>query len=191
MEDHRLTKKEKYLLKKQRKEQERLEKARRKKIKKIVKIFLPLILIAGGLVFVLANYSPAEDQGGMSRIEIDPWEYNAGTVSMAEGLVKKTYEIKNNGDGDLKISSIKTSCMCTTVRLKVGDKTSPEFGMHSNSAFWSQKIAPGEIGYLEVVFDPAFHGPQGTGSVVRVVSLSTDDPQNKEAKIRLIANVIK
>lgn len=181
---------EKYLLKKQRKEQERFEKARRKKIKKIVKISLPVILITGGAIFALVIYSPEESQG-TPKIEVSPWEYDSGTVSMAEGLVKKTYEVQNKGNGDLKISRIWTSCHCTTAILKAGDKTSPEFGMSNNSAFWSQKIAPGETGYLEVIFDPTFHGSHGTGPVARVVYLSTNDPKNKEVELKLLANVIE
>lgn len=190
MEDLQLTKKERYLLKKQRKEQEHLRQTKDRKIKKIITIALPLLLIISGVVFGIINYSPEESQG-TPKIEINPQEYDAGTVSMAEGLVKYTYEIKNTGDGDLKIDRIWTSCMCTTARLRVGDKISSEFGMHSNSAFWSQKIAPGETGFLEVTFDQTFHGPQGTGQAVRIVYLSTNDPQNKKAEVRLITNVIE
>lgn len=60
MENHHLTKKEEYLLKKQAEEQERLKKVRRHKIRKIVGISLPLILIAGGIIFAVMNYSPTE-----------------------------------------------------------------------------------------------------------------------------------
>lgn len=63
--------------------------------------------------------------------------------------------------------------------------------MDGGGVFWSQKIAPGETGQLEVIFDPAFHGSQGTGQVVRAVYLSTNDPENKKAEVRLLANVIK
>ena len=63
--------------------------------------------------------------------------------------------------------------------------------MPDKPTFWSQKIAPGEIGYLEVTFDPAFHGPGGTGSVIRAIYLSTDDPKNKTAEVKLLVNVIK
>lgn len=193
----RASKRERYLLKKQKKEEERLRRARQKKIRKIVVvslISLPIILIIGGAVFGIVNYLTREDREnnqGIPKVEVSPEEYDAGTVSMGEGLVEYTYEIRNVGEGDLKIDRIWTSCMCTTARLKVGDEEGEEFGMHSNPVFWSQKIAPGEIGYLEVVFDPAFHGPQGTGPMVREVYLSTDDPQNKKVEVRLIANVIE
>lgn len=197
MENHRLTKKEKYFLKKEKKEQERFQKIRRQKIKKIFVISLIsllAVLIVGGAVFGIVNYLSKKEAGGnqgIPKIEINPEKYDAGTVSMADGLVKHTYEIKNTGEGDLKIMDIKTSCMCTTARLKVGNKESPKFGMHNNPKFWSQKIAPGETGFLEVTFDPAFHGPQGTGKAVRAVYLSTNDPKNEKVEVRLIADVVE
>ncbi|HDL74937.1 MAG TPA: DUF1573 domain-containing protein [bacterium] len=189
--ENKITKKEKYFLKKERKEKEHFNKIHRKKIKKIIGISF-LALIAGFIIFSLANYIFKEKQDsnqGISRIEIISDEYDAGTVSMADGLVKHTYEIKNNGTGDLKIDKIWTSCMCTSAVLKVGDKTSPKFGMHNNPVLWSEKIAPGETGYLEVSFDPAFHGPEATGYINRTVYLSTNDSQNKKIEVKLIANV--
>jgi hypothetical protein len=146
------------------------------------------LLISIGLIFGL----PYLNQGG-GVIEINPLEYDVGTVSMADGLVKKTFEIKNIGEEDLKIENIRTSCACTTAFFKIGDKVGPKFGMPGhgiNPSFWSEKIGPGEKADLEVIFDPAFHGPQGAGSIIRAVYFSTSDPQNKEAEVRLIANVI-
>ncbi len=186
-----LTKQERRLLKKQQKEQERMLLLRRKKIKKVLLVSLPILLLVGIIMFFVVNYTPEENHPGTPRMEIPVSEYDAGTVSMADGLVKHTYEIKNTGEGDLKIDNIWTSCDCTTAKLTVGDKESPEFGMHTGPAFWSQKIAPGQTGQLEVIFDPAFHGPQGTGPAVRAIYLSTNDPENKKAEVRLLANVIQ
>jgi hypothetical protein len=185
---NQLSKKERKLLKRQEKENERLLLTRRKKIKKISMITVSLALIAGGIVFGAISYSPAKTQGA-PKMEINPLEYEAGTVSMADGLVNRAYEIKNTGNGDLKIRDIKTSCMCTTALLRVGDIKSPTFGMHDNSTFWSQKIVPGQTGFLEVSFDPAFHGPEGAGQAIRIVSFSTNDPQNEKAEVKLLANV--
>lgn len=187
--DQPLSKRERRLLKKQQKEQERILLQRRKKIKKILFISLPILLLAGIIVFFVKNYTPEENHPGAPQIEIPANEYDAGTVSMAGGLVKHTYEIKNTGIGDLKINSIWTSCHCTTARLRVGDKESPEFGMDKRSTL--QKIAPGQTGFLEVTFNPAFHGPQGVGQAVRVVYLSTNDPQNKKIEVKLLVNVVK
>lgn len=187
-----LTKKEKYFLKKQRKEQERLGKERKKKTKKTV-ITLSLAVIGVVLIFLLVNGlsdNPPNNDQGTAKIEINPLEYDAGTVSMAEDKVEYTYKIKNIGEQDLKISNIRTSCMCTTAVLTIGQTTSPKFGMHDNPVFWSQKIAPGQTGDLKVVFDQAFHGPQGIGQAVRVIYFLTNDPQNQKAEVKLLANVV-
>lgn len=193
IQEEKLTKKERYLLRREQKEKERLQKARRKKIRNVLFVLLPILLLVGGISFGLMNYLSQKEESHPEtpKIEINPEEYDAGTISMSAGSAKYTYEIKNIGEGDLKIDRIWTSCHCTTARLRVGDKTSGEFGMQSNPIFWSQKIAPGETGFLEVTFDPAFHKEQGTGPVVRAVYLSTNDPQNKKVEARLIANVIE
>lgn len=192
-EIQQISKKERYFLKKEKKEQERLNKIRKKKINKVIKlslISLTIILIVGGTVFGIVRFIKNRNFG-TPEVEIINSEYNAGTVSMADGLVKHTYEIKNIGQGDLKIKKIWTSCMCTTVRLRVGDKLSSEFGMHNNNSLWSEKIAPEETGYLEIAFDPAFHGPGGTGPVTRAVYVLTNDPDNENVEVRLMVNVTK
>lgn len=197
MEEQKLTKGEKYLLKKREREQELSRKEGRGKIKKTVLISLPILLVAGGIAFGVANYQPKENANnndigasGAPQVEVSPEEYDAGTISMANGLVKYTYEINNTGEGDLKIDGIWTSCHCTTAILKVGEKTSPTFGMSGNPKRWSQTITPGQKGYLEVIFDPAFHGSEGKGFAARAVYLSTNDPAHKKAEVRLIANVV-
>lgn len=148
------------------------------------------IFVIGGTFLIAALLVFGLNGTGQGRIEINPLKHDVGTVSIVEGFVKRTFEIQNTGEGDLKITAIWTSCMCTMARLKVGDKESPEFGMHSGSLFWSQKIASGQTGFLEVIFDPAFHGDQGTGEIVRAIYISSDDPQNKKVEARLIANVV-
>lgn len=195
-ENRRLTKGEKYFLRREKKEQENLLKLRRKKVKNIFWIFsfsLLAVLIVGGLVYGINNYISNRSQGnpGIPELEMTQKTYDAGTVSINDGLVEHTYEIKNIGVGDLKISGIESSCMCTTAYLRVGEKKSPKFGMHNNPKFWSEKIAPGEIGYLDVTFDPLFHGPDGTGSMLREIYFLTDDPKNKKVKTQLFINVVK
>lgn len=143
------------------------------------------LLISGVMIFGFSNQNIKE--GG--KIEIISPEYDFGEISMAAGKVSHSFEIKNAGDDDLEINEIATSCDCTAARLKVGEEVSREFGMHTSSLGWSQKIAPGQTGLLEVIFDPAFHGPQGTGPITRAAYLSTSDPQNKKAQVIFSANV--
>lgn len=191
-----LTKREKRFLEQKKREEEAERAISRKKTKKIIIFGLLGLLVIGGAILGLKGYfqkipaaSTASSAQGSPKIEISPLEYDFGDISIAKGTVKHDYEIKNTGSGDLKIDNIWTSCHCTTAVLKVGDKESPVFGMDGHSFGWSQKIAPGEKGRLEVIFDPAFHGPQGIGAAVREIYLSTNDSQNERASVRLIANV--
>lgn len=61
MADQEITKKEKYLLRQQQKEKEQILRVCQRKIKKIISLALPIILITGGILFWL-NYSPKENQ---------------------------------------------------------------------------------------------------------------------------------
>ena len=112
---------------------------------------------------------------------------------MADGLVTHNFAIENSGDGSLKISGIKTSCMCTSAIFEYNGERSPKFGMHNNPAFWSKEIEPGQSADLEVTFDPNAHGPNATGPVTRVVFVFTNDggTNNQETKFIFSANVIK
>ena len=183
---------EKYLFKKQQKEEKLLKKERSKRSKKIIKfslIFVAGFLILFGAVFGAYSYFSNKTSDLASKIEISSKEYDAGSVSINGGLVTHSFEIKNVGEGNLKINKIWTSCMCTVAKLRVGNDLSPEFGMHTSSLLWSKEIKPGETGYVEVAFDPAFHGPTGTGAITRAIYVSTDNSENKNIEFLLSVNV--
>lgn len=156
------------------------------------------VLILGFIGIIWAIKS--EDGGGASNgtpklaLEIDKFDF--GDVSMANGLAKKKVKITNTGDGDLKISRMQTSCMCTEVALDAGGKRSPEFGMPghaSGSSGWSQVIKPGESGELEIIFDPNAHGPNGTGMITRTIEIFSNDggQDGTQSVINFSGNVIK
>jgi hypothetical protein len=102
--------------------------------------------------------------------------YDFGTISMKAGNVSTTYRIKNEGAAPLTVNKIFTSCMCTNATLITasGRKQGP-FGMpgHGPLKAVSQQLAPGETALLEVVFDPAAHGPSGVGRIERVVTVES------------------
>ena len=101
--------------------------------------------------------------------------YDFGTISMAAGNVSTTYRIRNDSAAPLTINRIFTSCMCTTATLIMasGRKQGP-FGMpgHGPLKAVSAQLAPGEVALLELVFDPAAHGPSGIGRIERVVTVN-------------------
>ena len=52
-------------------------------------------------------------------------------------------------------------------------------------------VKPGETADINVVFDPMFHGPQGTGPITRLVSFNTNDSSNRTVEFKLTGNVIR
>jgi len=101
--------------------------------------------------------------------------YDFGTVSMAAGKVAHSFEFTNTSSQPVLITSVSTSCMCTEATLFYKqDKIGPfaMVGMGKNDA--NEKISPGDSASIEVIFDPAAHGPAGVGTISRVVTVETD-----------------
>lgn len=152
------------------------------------------VLAVGGLVAGVIGYKmESRPAGGETPIfEAAETRYDFGDIEIAGGLVRHNFKIANAGAGELKLSNIKTSCMCTSAVLRAGNEESPEFGMHNNSTFWSQKLGAGESAELEVIFDPMAHGPDAIGPITRTVSiLANDSGQNVQKIFTFTANVIK
>lgn len=155
-------------------------------------IILVVIVIAGGVAGGI--YSVRSEQNSeLSELKTGSLSHDFGTISMSDGLVKHNFTIENKGAGDLRISNIKTSCMCTTAVLENEGKRSPVFSMHGNPTVWSQKLKPGQAANLEVTFDPNAHGPNATGPITRTVTMYSNDGGRESVKTNFTftANVIK
>lgn len=119
-------------------------------------------------------------------LEANPEFYNLGDVPINGGLVTKEYEIKNTSGNTLRLKKIATSCMCTQAKVSLnGNETKffgMEHGMDKNPPI-SFEVPANETAKVTVTFDPAAHGPQGTGSFDRMVWLTFSDPAGvKELK---------
>ncbi len=101
---------------------------------------------------------------------------------MARGKVTYRYPIRNVGTDPLEIRKLYTSCMCTTAALVKNGKVSEAYGMPGHTPIPSINIpiAPQEQAYVEVVFDPAAHGPAGVGPIDRVVTVENSAGQPLE-----------
>jgi len=99
-----------------------------------------------------------------------------GRISMAAGKVSHRYSIRNTGITPLTINKIYTSCMCTEATLITRSAKRGPFGMagHGILPSVSERLAPGEAAQVDVVFDPAAHGPAGVGPTDRVVTIAND-----------------
>ncbi|MDO8503969.1 MAG: DUF1573 domain-containing protein [bacterium] len=147
------------------------------------------ILLIGGLVslivivvaafFVTKTGSEATPTSEVLGIEASPASYDLGNVPINGGIVAKEFEIKNITDKMLRLKKIATSCMCTTASVQVGDKTTNFFSMEmagDRNPPVNLEIAQGQTAKVVVNFDPAAHGPTGTGPFARSIWLNFSDP---------------
>jgi hypothetical protein len=113
---------------------------------------------------------PRQVAAGAPRARVDlplaRWDW--GTIP-AKPPVQQTFPIQNTGDESLIVSSVVTSCGCTTADLS------------------SSVIPPGQRADLTVIFDPNYHAT--SGPVTRLAWLKTNDPEMPVVELRMDANV--
>ncbi|MDP3724514.1 MAG: DUF1573 domain-containing protein [bacterium] len=158
-----------------------------------------LIAIVGGSVLLLVlgifltmdrSKPQVLSANAEAKVVTPTTNYDWGEIRMDNGKVEARFPIKNEGTQPLVLSEAQTSCMCTTATLSFQGKTSPPFGMHAKSAYTLQ-VPPGQEAELSVIFDPAFHGPNGVGQIDRQVTMATNDPLKPELTFFLKALVTR
>ena len=164
-------------------------------------IILVCVIIAG--LFVWGYFSKggttASVQGAdepnstasKSLLTVSEKFYDFGTISMKNGIVNKEFTVTNTGDKDITVSTVLTSCMCTTVLIVAPDgSTKGPFGMagHGGSVPPANEIIKaGESRVIRVVFDPNAHGPAGVGPIDRFITLT--DISGNVLQLEIKANV--
>ena len=150
--------------------------------KTIITIALVLLAITGlfvwgrsnaGKASLVANHAGAPQNASRSLLVASETLHDFGTIRMANGNVSKVFTVSNPTDKSITVKTMYTSCMCTTATLEVrGEKFGP-YGMpgHGFIPKINQIINLNEEASLEVVFDPAAHGPAGVGKIQRVVTI--------------------
>lgn len=138
------------------------------------------ILVLGGIIWIARpdgqnTASSAASSNGTLTVE-EASNYDFGTISMAAGKVKHQFKIKNTSSEAVTIGKMYTSCMCTTAMLMKGGKQFGPVGMPGHGVIpkVNESINPGEEAIVEVVFDPAAHGPAGVGRIQRTVTLENN-----------------
>ncbi len=102
--------------------------------------------------------------------------FDFGTISMAAGKVSHRFTIENTSRNAVTITKLYTSCMCTVATLiTLAGKQGP-FGMPGHAAIPSiaETLTPEGRAQVEIVFDPAAHGPAGVGRIERVITVQTN-----------------
>lgn len=137
-------------------------------------IITTLFIVGIAYGFTLVSKEQVIAPDATAKAQIGETNFDWGQINYNDGKVNKTFTIKNGGEGILKLYRGTTSCACTTAQIRTKTDNSPLFGMHipMQTVF---EVRPGEEAQLEMVFDPAYHGPGGIGPISRTATLLTND----------------
>lgn len=123
-------------------------------------------LLLGMLLTALLSACGGQPEITISDSVIDLGDVVNGTV------LERELSVRNSGQADLIIEAVTTSCGCTQATIE------------------PTTLAPDGSGTLRIVFDSGAHGPELTGQLIRQIFIATNDPQQPEAVIELVANVL-
>lgn len=149
----------------------------------MVRNIIIFIILATGLFAVLLYARPAAQTENLAAVSIlqsergdlsaERLQHDFGTISMKNGIVRTTFEIKNIGSEKVVLRKLYTSCMCTEATLIIGASREGPFGMpgHVSIETFNQEFNPNESAKIEVSFDPNAHGPAGVGKMERQILL--------------------
>lgn len=115
--------------------------------------------------------------------------YDFGTISMKNWNVSKEFTVNNPTNADITISTVLTSCMCTTAFIVGQDgKTKGPFGMEGMGYVppANEVIKAGESRIIRVVYDPNAHGPAGVGMIDRFVTLTDSSGGTLQLEIKAV-----
>ncbi|UCF31534.1 MAG: DUF1573 domain-containing protein [bacterium] len=130
-----------------------------------------------------AEQAKAKPQGRIGTD--DALEVELGSVNIKGGHIKRTFTLRNVGEGALTLRGAFTSCACTVASIILSDPpVSEKFGMKLPRN-WSQVVKPGQSFEIEVDFDPLYHGETDTGPFTRTVYLITDAPSDDHLSTNL------
>ncbi len=111
-----------------------------------------------------------------SSLTVDRPEHDFGRVPIDSGSVETVFHIVNDGPDVMRLLSVSTSCGCTKALAEFADGSTvgsfdiPDDG---DTADAGKIVRPGEAFRVRVEFDPAAHGPDGVGRLLREIVLAT------------------
>lgn len=153
--------------------------------KNLIITFLVSLSLILGFVLWQGKGKEEENKAGSQMTDLSEFKIKAGLENWGDipingGIVEKNFEFVNKTGKSLNLKRIATSCMCTTASVYVGEKTTKYFGMEMHTDKnppVDLKIENEKTGKVSVKFDPAAHGPQGTGPFERIIYLYFSDPK--------------
>ena len=118
------------------------------------------------IAFLLTALLLAACSAKKSSIVVEATNLDMGHVINGE-IISREVAVRNEGQADLVIEGVTTSCGCTQATVT------------------PTTIAPGESGVLHIEFDSGAHGPELTGELIRQVFITSNDPGQPETQIEL------
>lgn len=154
-----------------------------------------LYSVVGVIAVILITLAAVSNNKGSSSGALVPSEtfWNFGTVKMSEGIVTKELTLRNDSSEPVAIIQMETSCMCTNAQIiHENGKMSGVKGMAGHgSSTMSEMIEPNETVIVKINFDPNAHGPNGTGSIDRQVTIKTNSQDQPIIVLRFSGVVVK
>lgn len=159
------------------------------------------LLIAGVSVFAILlviGVSQAEPKtsgakgNSLGALTTADNHYDFGAIPMKNGNVEHVFTLVNESETPVTLGEFYTSCMCTTAQILYQNKEQSKLGQmkgHGLPVFLGRNIQPGETFQVKVIFDPAAHGPTGTGPIHRIVYLETNSDKTPVIELNFDAVV--
>lgn len=123
------------------------------------------------LSFLLFAFLLTACAGNQPDVNLETTEFNFGDV--VNGVImERDLTVSNLGKADLVVDTVTTTCGCTTANLD------------------PMTIPAGGTATLHIEFDSGAHGPDLTGQVMRQVILISNDPEQPEATVEFVANIL-
>ncbi len=148
---------------------------KKKIILNIISLFV-VIIISLVIYFGLGNNLSVFAQGSKTYndedpiIKVEPESHDF--LDIIKGtIVESSFVVWNNGNSNLEILSVTTSCGCTKAWID------------------SEIIEPGNSTLLHVSFDPNAHN--SVGELKRTVYIKSNDPVKSELEIPIYVNVLE
>ncbi len=154
--------------------------------------WLPIVVVVAIGVIIGVYYGfyarrgVLESTSGTSKLVVTPKVQDLGTIDYRDGVVTLFFTVENQGNGDLVITEMETSCGCTKASLIVNGQEGPQFGMRGHGEWprgWSARLRPGERAQLKVTYDPLAHGIY-VGSFDRLVFIRSNDLDEPVKRVR-------
>lgn len=157
---------------------------------RLLNVLLTISLLGTGACSEARTVS--ESMPTESSLRADREDHEFGRILIDGGKVETLFTIVNESLDEVRLLSVATSCGCTEAVAEFADGStvgSFELPIDGQENHAGRKVGVGESFKVRVVFDPAAHGPNGVGELMREIILATQG--GGETRLTITANVVR